>query len=73
MIKILPQQLLLLELLISSGDIAVDESKENSILGRTLKECSNKGWTELKVFGGGFNKVSITESGRHAAMEAELL
>lgn len=64
MIDILPQQQLLLELLIASGDIAVSDESDKSILGRTLKECTRHGWIETKVFGGGFNKVTITEKGR---------
>lgn len=71
MAKILPQQLLFLELLISSGDIAVNEDAEDTILGRTLKECVTNGWTEHKTFGGGFNKVSITDAGRKAAALSE--
>jgi len=70
MANILPQQLLFLELLISSGDFAISEESDKTILGRTLKECNRHGWTETKTFGGGFNKVSITDLGRKVASEA---
>lgn len=64
---ILPQQLLLLELLIMSGDIAIADDSSGTILERTLKECTQRGWAEKKVFGGGFNKVTITDAGRQIA------
>ncbi len=64
MATILPQQQLLLELLIMSGDIAVAEDSAGTILASTLKECTRHGWTETKIFGGGFNKVTITAKGR---------
>jgi len=64
---ILPQQQLLLELLIMSGDIAVAETSEGTILENTLKECTTNGWVEVKVFGAGFNKVTITDKGRRVA------
>lgn len=65
--KILPQQKLLLELLVMSGDIAVADNIEGTILERTLDECSAKGWITTKRFGAGFNKTSITPKGREAA------
>lgn len=64
---ILPQQHLLLELLIMSGDIAVAETSADTILAKTLAECVANGWVEVKVFGAGFNKVTITDKGRQAA------
>lgn len=71
MANILPQQQLLLELLIMSGDIAVSDESDKNILGRTLKECTRHGWIETKVFGGGFNKVIITEKGRTVVAESQ--
>ena len=62
--KILPQQELFLELLIMSGDIAIEITKEDTILQRTLAECKQKGWVKLSLFGAGFNKASITPTGR---------
>lgn len=64
MADILPQQKLLLELLVMSGDIAVADDIADTILDRTLKECREKGWVTTKVFGAGFNKTSITDVGR---------
>ena len=64
MTDILPQQKLLLELLVMSGDIAVSSEIPDTILDRTLQECRNKGWVVTKVFGAGFNKTSITNTGR---------
>ncbi len=70
MTTILPQQQLLLELLIMSGDIAVAENSVGTILASTLKECTQRGWVETKVFGGGFNKVTITDKGRQIVSES---
>ncbi len=67
MSQILPQQKLLLELLIMSGDIGVSDNGNHEILDRTLKECVDAGWVTLSTFGAGFNKASITEEGRAAA------
>lgn len=64
MAQILPQQQLLLELLTMSGDIAVADDIKGTILERTLEECRQKGWVTTKVFGAGFNKTSITPTGR---------
>ena len=61
---ILPQQKLLLELLVMSGDIAVADNLNGTILERTLEECERKGWVTHKKFGAGFNKTSITPAGR---------
>ncbi|MHA1598906.1 MAG: hypothetical protein ACTSV1_09305 [Alphaproteobacteria bacterium] len=64
MAEALPQQTLLLELLVMSGDIAVPDSDNDTVLFRTLKECEAKGWLELKHFGAGFDKAAITDGGR---------
>ena len=64
---ILPQQKLLLELLVMSGDIAVADNIEGTILERTLDECVSYGWVNVKRFGAGFNKASITPVGRTKA------
>jgi len=71
MVNILPQQQLFLELLMASGDIAVADDMGGTILGRTMKECIQRGWTENKIFGGGFNKVTITAEGRKVAAESK--
>ena len=61
---VLPQQALLLELLVMSGDIAMADDIEGTVLHRTLVECERKGWVIQKRFGAGFNKLTITDSGR---------
>jgi hypothetical protein len=67
MSQILPQQKLLLELLVMSGDIGISSEGEYEILDRTLSECVDAGWVSLSSFGAGFNKASITNKGRIAA------
>lgn len=62
----LPQQELLLEVLLMSGDIAIATNIEGSLLHRTLQECEDNGWLNQKLFGAGFNKVTITDFGRNA-------
>lgn len=47
-----------------SGDIAVADDLDGTILERTLQECERKGWVTHKRFGAGFNKTSITAAGR---------
>lgn len=66
---VLPQQQLLLELLIMSGQIAVPEDSNDTILWRTLKECRTAGWlTSVEVSPGLFS-VEITRAGRKAAQD----
>lgn len=67
MSNILPQQRLLLELIIMAGDIAVPSEDNGTMLFRTLEECKSNGWITLSLFGAGFNKAHITDSGRIAA------
>jgi len=62
--EIFPQQRLLLELLVMSGDIAISEDLEGTILERTLEECEKFGWVKRAIFGAGFQKTTITEEGR---------
>ena len=62
----LPQQQLLLELLIMSGQIAVPSAAQDTILWRTLQECKTAGcirWTEVSP---GLFSIEITRKGRHA-------
>ena len=61
---ILPQQRLLLELLSMSGNIAVPDQDNGTLLYKTLIECKRKGWIILTPFGAGFNKSEITQAGR---------
>lgn len=65
--NVLPQQKLLLELLIMSGDIAVADDIKGTILERTVIECEAKGWVKRSVFGAGFHKTTITALGRVAS------
>jgi hypothetical protein len=65
--EVLPQQKLLLELLIMSGDIAVADDISNTILERTIIECEKHGWVKRSQFGAGFHKTTVTESGRGAS------
>lgn len=62
--RILPQQELLLELLVMSGDIAIGDDMEGTILIRTVTECETQAWVTQKRFGAGFNKLCITDAGR---------
>ena len=64
---ILPQQQLLLELIIFSGDIGVPDVDDASIFFRTMKECEAKGWITVTHFGAGVQKLSITDLGRNKA------
>jgi len=65
--NVLPQQKLLLELLIMSGDIAVADDIKDTILERTIQECESKGWVKRSIFGAGFHKTTITSLGRVAS------
>lgn len=67
---LMPQQRLLLELIMMSGDIAVTEVGVNSVLRRTLEECANRSWVELKDISPGFSKASITPKGRAVVKSA---
>ena len=64
MAHILPQQRLLLELIAMSGNIAVPDSDNGTLLLKTLKECFSKGWINLRPVGAGFEEAAITDSGR---------
>lgn len=64
--KILHQQRLLLELLSMSGNIAVSDKDDGTILFQTLKEAKDAGWITLSPFGTGFDMAAITDAGRSA-------
>jgi len=68
MTDVLPQQRLLLELIVQSGDIAVPAEDNGTVLYRTLKECEAALWLNIKPFGAGFNKASVTDLGRKKAL-----
>ncbi len=63
----LPQQQLLLELLIMSGQIAVPADDTDTILWRTLKECRQAGWLTWVEVSPGLFSIEITRKGRQAA------
>ncbi|MBL4613512.1 MAG: hypothetical protein JKY27_01370 [Magnetovibrio sp.] len=69
--NVLPQQRLLLELIVQSGDIAVPCDDNGTVLYRTLKECEGAGWLNIKSFGAGFDKASVTERGRVASKQPQ--
>ncbi len=60
----LPQQRMLLEILVMSGDIAVSTSSTDTILWRTLGECETAGWLTLAKVIAGYETASITAAGR---------
>ncbi len=63
----LPQQQLLLELLIMSGQIAVPADDKDTILWRTLEECRKAGWLTWIEVSPGLFSIEITRRGRQAA------
>ena len=67
--KVLPQQRLLLELIVQSGDIAVPSEDNGTVLYRTLMECKAEGWVKINSFGTGFDKASVTETGRQVSKQ----
>ena len=64
----LPQQQLLLELLIMSGQIAVPADDTDTILWRTLQECKTTGWITWVEVSPGLFSIEITRKGRQAAV-----
>lgn len=62
--SLLPQQQLVLELLRMSGEIAVLETAEGTILWRTLQECRQNHWISKTEVSPGVFSVSLTASGR---------
>ena len=63
----LPQQQLLLELLIMSGQIAVPTDDMDTILWRTLEECKKAGWITSVEISPGLFRIEITRKGRQTA------
>jgi hypothetical protein len=60
----LPQQKLLLELLVLSGDIAVTRDLTGTVLGRTLDECRSAGWIDIAQVNPSLKAASVTKLGR---------
>lgn len=56
-----------------SGNIAVSDCDDGTILFRTLKECKAKLWITLTPFGTGFDKAAITNIGRATIKECRSL
>ena len=69
MANTLPQQQLLLELLIMSGDIGVPGDAKDTILWRTLEECRTAHWLTWVEISPGLFSIAITKKGRRAAAE----
>ncbi len=67
MAKTLPQQQLLLELLIMSGKIGVPADDKETILWRTLDECKKSGWISWAEVSPGLFSIEVTRAGRQAA------
>ncbi len=63
----LPQQQLLLELLIISGQIGVPGDTKETILWRTLEECRAARWLTWIEINPGLFTIEITRKGRQAA------
>ncbi len=53
-----------------SGDIAVPDAVDGSILQRTMKECAQNAWVKTEHVADGFDMVTITNHGRQAAKKA---
>lgn len=64
--SLLPQQQLVLELLRMSGEIAVLDTAEGTILWRTLEECRRSRWISWDEVSPGVYSVSLTAGGRRA-------
>jgi hypothetical protein len=69
--KTLPQQQLVLELLIMSGEVAVPEGVGETILWRTLRECRQAGWLTSVEVSPGLFRIDITGMGRAVAQNTE--
>jgi len=67
MTRTLPQQQLLLELLVMSGEIAVPRDSGGPLFWRTLGECRASGWATQVEVSPGILRIGITDSGRKAA------
>lgn len=64
MADVLPQQQLLLELLVMSGRIAVSKDNAEGILWRTLNECERNGWLVMEVVNADYAAAEVTDTGR---------
>jgi len=64
MTDVLPQQQLLLELLVMSGRIAVAKANAEGILWRTLNECEQNGCLLMKAVNADYASAEGTGTGR---------
>ena len=66
MSDILPQQQLLLELIMMSGDVTVPKNDDGTMIYRTLKECSGFGWVSVLPGKSNSDIATVTAEGRKA-------
>ena len=64
MTDVLPQQQLLLELLVMSGRNAVPKANAEGILWRTLNECEQNGCLLMKAVNADYASAEVTDTGR---------
>ena len=64
--QVLPQQKLLLELIAVSGELSVPEQPPGSLLWKTLQECTQSRWINMRETRPGTHSVRITAAGREA-------
>ena len=69
MTDVLPQQQLLLELLVMSGRIAVAKDNAGGILWRTLNECERNGWLVMEAVNADYDAAEVTDTGRSLVKE----
>ena len=55
--------------MIMSGDIAISDNLDGTILQRTLSECEQKAWIKTEHVANGFDMITITNHGRRAAKQ----
>ena len=70
MTDILPQQQLLLELLVMSDGIAVAMDNAKGILWRTLTECEQNGWLVIESVNADYAAAEASDAGRALIKEA---
>jgi len=63
---LLPQQHLLLELIIKSGDVRLPKKDDGTMLFRTLNECADLRWVSIQSSDTDHNVVTVTDAGRKA-------
>ncbi len=69
MTDVLPQQQLLLELLVMSGRIAVAKDNAEGILWRSLDECERNGWLVMEAVNADYAAAEVTDTGRSLVKE----